>query len=396
MGVTATASPLGAADSMMTIAQTEALAAGLVLQPAIMINFQFKLAKGAPANIDKAGQAWRAAAEQIQQVSEELQRAVARVPRDAWTADDRTAYEQKVQEFCSQLQVMYVFCLAVGIALTVYAYALFIYAVFAVGMGTFLGGLAVFAAAALASVVGSPAYAECEAIAATCLTITTAATAILAGAANLAATVFQGGAITSAVVEAFKGNESALADLKQAEATGSGAALANLSQNAINAGLAYANRSGGVKVPGGGKGTPLQSVDLDADRDKDHTWTVGGTATGTAGSNTITGGGHVKYGDHGLQGVEGEGKVQRGQVTAGGKAGWEEDATGKDTVYAGENVGYEHQGTGVGAKEDGEVRVNVDDGPAHPRFDSGKINVGETYKGGEVGKQTAEAKADQK
>lgn len=396
--VSATVSPLGAADSMMTIAQTETGIAMVVLPPAMWVNFQFKLSKGNPAKLDKAGQAWRDVAGQLQQLGADLQQAVARIPPDAWTADDRTAYEQKVKEYCSQLEVMHAFCMAVGIALTVYAYAMFAYAVFAVGMGTFLAGLAAVFTAAAASVFGAPIAAQCQAIAATCLTITTSATAILAGAATVAASVFQGGAALSAVVEHFKGNEAALGDFMQAQATGSAAALANLTQNAANAGLAYVNRGDGLPAGANrgpfGRGTPLKSVDLDADRDMDHTWNVGGTATVGVGNNTqVTGGGHVRYGDRGLMGIEQEGKVQAGQVTVGGKAGWQESAAGEDTVYVGENVGYEHQGTGVGAKEEGEVRVNVDEGVTRPRFESGTINVGETYRGGEVAKETGEAKA---
>ncbi len=392
--MSATISPLGAADSMMTIAQRETGVSMYILPPAMWINFQFKLCKGNPVNIDKAGQAWRDAAQQIQQVGVDLQQAVAAVPQDDWSADDRTAYEQKVKEFCSQLEVMYTFCLAVGIALTVFAYALLVYAVFAVAMGTTIGVLAGIAAAALASVIGAELYAECLAIAATCLEITIGATAILAGAATGVAAVFQGGAVLSAIVEHFKGNDAAFGDLVQAEATGSAAALANLTQNAANAGLAYVNRADdlGASPQGTPKGTPLKAVDLDADRDKDHTWNVGGTATVKAGSNTVTAGGHVKYGDQGWQGVEGEAKVQHGQQTIGGKAGWERDAHGNDTVYVGENYAYEHKGSGAGVKEDGEVRVDVDGG--HPRFDSGKINVGETYRTGQVAKESGEVKAD--
>jgi len=392
--MSATISPLGAADSMMTIAQRETGVSMYILPPAMWINFQFKLCKGNPVNIDKAGQAWRDAAQQIQQVGVDLQQAVAAVPQDDWSADDRTAYEQKVKEFCSQLEVMYTFCLAVGIALTVFAYALLVYAVFAVAMGTTIGVLAGIAAAALASVFGAELYAECLAIAATCLEITIGATAILAGAATGVAAVFQGGAVLSAIVEHFKGNDAAFGDLVQAEATGSAAALANLTQNAANAGLAYVNRADdlGASPQGTPKGTPLKAVDLDADRDKDHTWNVGGTATVKAGSNTVTAGGHVKYGDQGWQGVEGEAKVQHGQQTIGGKAGWERDAHGNDTVYVGENYAYEHKGSGAGVKEDGEVRVDVDGG--HPRFDSGKINVGETYRTGQVAKESGEVKAD--
>jgi hypothetical protein len=388
-----TISALGAADSMMNIAQKETGVSMYVLPPAMWINYQFKLSKGNPVNIDKAGQAWRDAAQQLQQLGVDLQQAVAAIPQDDWSADDRTAYEQKVKEFCSQLEVMYTFCLAVGIALTVFAYALFVYAVFAVAMGTTIGVLAGIAAAALASVIGAELYAECLELAATCLEITTAATAILAGAATGVAAIFQGGAVLSAVVEHFKGNDAAFGDLVQAEATGSAAALANLAQSGANAGLAYVNRGDDLGASPGGtpKGIPLKSIDLDADRDKDHTWNVGGTATAkTGGGNTITAGGHVKYGDQGWQGVEGEAKVQHGQQTIGGKAGWDRDSTGHDSVYVGENYQYDNKGTGAGVKEDGEVRVGVDGG--HPKFDSGKINIGPTYKTGQVAKESGEVK----
>src|SRR3954469_15435837 len=148
-------------------------------------------------------------------------------------------------------------------------------------MGTFIGALAAVAAAAMVSIIGEPVYAECLAIAATCLEVTMGATAILAGAATGVAAVFQGGAALSALIETFKGNDAALGDFVQAEVTGSAAALANLTQNAANAGLAYVNRADdlGASPAGTPKGIPLKSVDLDADRDKDHTWIVGGTAT---------------------------------------------------------------------------------------------------------------------
>ncbi|HEX6473146.1 MAG TPA: hypothetical protein VF069_28910 [Streptosporangiaceae bacterium] len=390
----ATASPLGAADSMMTIAQRETGMSMYVLPPAMWINFQFKLCKGNPVTIDKAGQAWRDAAEQIQRVGAQLALTVAAIPREDWSADDRAAYEQEVARFGEQLEVMYAFCRAVGIALTVFAYALFAYAVFAVAMGTTIGVLAGVAAAALASVVGAELYAECLEVSATCLEITAGATAVLAAAATGAAAVFQGGAITSAVVEHAKGDGAAFGDLVQAEITGSAAALANLAQNAANAGLAYVNRADdlGASPAGTSKGSPLKSIDLDADRDKDRTWNVGGTATVKSGDDTITAGGHVRYGDQGLQGIEGEVKVMHGQVTAGGKAGWERSPDGGDSVYAGENYAYEHKGTGAGVKEDGEVRVRV--GGGHPRFDSGTINLAETYRTGEVARESGQVTAD--
>src|SRR5689334_19381110 len=102
-------SVLNGADSMMYIATTEAQAAGLVLQPAIMIGFEFKLSTGKAANVDKAGQQWRAAAEQVGKVITEFQQAVAGVSAQDWSADDRTAYEEKVREACAQLETVQAF-----------------------------------------------------------------------------------------------------------------------------------------------------------------------------------------------------------------------------------------------------------------------------------------------
>lgn len=282
---------------MMNVAIKETDAATSDLPMVAVINFQFNLCKGNAANIDKAGQSWRDAADQIGTAINDLQDLVSGISPDDWSADDRTAYEQKVRQACSQLQVMQTLCMTIGITLTAYAYALLLYAVFALGMGSFLAVLAIFAAAAAMGIVTAGIAAECEGIAAECIPITWVATAILAAMAQTAATVFQGGAITSAITETFQGNSKALGDLTQAEEVGAGAALANLGQNAINAGLAWVNR--GV----GGKKSPFQSVDLDADRNKDGTWDIGGTVTGkTKAGDQFTGGGHVYWGNHGWQG----------------------------------------------------------------------------------------------
>ena len=375
-------SVLNSSDTMMSLATTEAQAAGLVLQPAIMVGFQFKLSTGKAANVDKAGQQWRAAASQLDQAIKDLHDAVSGIAASDWSADDRTAYEGKVGEATAQMETVKIFLTAVGVALTAFAYALFAYSVFAAGMGTFLGAMAIEAAAALAGVFTAPAYAAFEAAAAVCLTITNVATAILCGAANMVATVFQGGAALDAVIETFQGNDKALANLKQAEEVGSAAALANLAQNGINAGLAYAGRSKGVGVSGGTtKSSPFSGVDLDADRDKDHTWNVGGGVTYSKGGNEYTGGAHVKYGDRGFQGVEGEVKYKDSSGYYGGlKGGYSEDTrSGDDHVYGTASGGYDPK-TGAGWKAEGSADRNLD----KDRWDSASASGGVTNRGGEV------------
>ncbi len=354
-------SVLNSADSMMSTAYTEAQTAGFVLQPSIMIAFQFKLSTGKAANVDKAGQKWRDSSGQVEQAVNELREAIASVTAYDWTADDRTAHEQKVNEICSQMETVQTFLTAVGVALSVFGYALFAYAVFAVTMGTALDVMAVAAAAALAGVITAELYAAFEAAAATCLTITSAATGILAGVASMVAMVMQGGALLDAAVETHQGNTQAFGDLKQAEEVGAAAAAANLLQNGINAGLAYANRSKGLNIPGGlGKSVPISGVDLDADRDKDHTWNVGGGATYSKDGKDYTGAAHVKYGDQGFQGAEVEGtrKDTKTGDSWGGKAGWYEDPKGNDHITAGVNHGHEPPGS-TGHKESANADWNV-------------------------------------
>jgi len=330
-------------DTLMGTAAVEAGAAQFILPPAAMVALQFKLSKGSPANLEKAAQAWNDAAASVERTRTLLRERVSAISAKDWTADDRDAYERKAGEFAAQLDILHVYCQAVAIALTVFAWALMIYAIFAVAMGTFLAALAAVAAAALAGIVTAEITAACEAIAATCLTVTLVATGVLAATAQLAAVVFQAGSMLAAVAETAKGNDRALSDFATAQVTGSAAALANLGQNVINGGLAAA----GARA---GKGLPVSEVDLDADRNADHTWTIGGGATyETPGGTEITGGGHVKYGDHGFAGGDLSGGVKTpAGVGVNGSVGY----TDEDGVFHGD-AGSIDYGAGVSVETPG-------------------------------------------
>ncbi|MEU5876565.1 hypothetical protein [Spirillospora sp. NPDC047279] len=384
---------LGAVETLMDTATTEAGTAAFLLPPAAMVTFQFKLSTGDAPALDVAGQAWREAAEAIQKLITELPQNVQSVPADAWTDTARPQYEAKIQEFCSQLDALQAYCQAVGISLTTVAYALFAYALFAIGMGTFLAALAIAVIAAAASVVGSPSIAGMQATAATCLTITTVATGILAACGQIVAAVLAGGALLTAFVEKGRGNEQALGDFFQAQATGAAGAAANLLQNAANAGLSFVNRyQDAATLPGSKvkppKGVPLQEVDLDADRAFDNTWNVGAGATvETPGGSTYEGGVHVQKGDGEAWGVDAEGSYE-GPLgnSAEVSGGYSQDAEGTQTWNAeggyqnkagvGVTGGYEHDDQGNDTVSGGvtyedptetvsggvEGNVNVDDG----------------------------------
>jgi hypothetical protein len=190
--------------------------------------------------------------------------------------------------------------------------------------------------------------------------------------------VFQGGAISSAVAQHFKGNDAALGDLVQAEAAGSAAALANLTQNVTNGGLAYLDKSR--------TGRPLTSIDLDADRDKDRTWLVGGGAQGqTRGGTEIAAAGHVRVGDRGLMGVDAAGTFQ----DWGGKAGWTEDRRGEDTFFGGAEYGRESRRTGHG----GTIEIEGEHNIAQNKT-TVKGSAGHTYHSGQTIKVDGAASID--
>ncbi|MFC0037064.1 hypothetical protein [Actinomadura rayongensis] len=325
--------------SLMSAAQMTAGGAQIVLPPVIWIATEFKLANGNPVNLEKAAESWDKTAKGLQKTAQELKQSLQAIPAQAWTAQDRDAYAKKVDEFCQQLDIVATFCQAVSIALIAYAYAMLVYAIFAMGMGVFVAALAVAFIAAAAGVFTAVACPEIEAVAATCLTITTVATGILGAAASIAGMVFQGGAMLAAIQEYTHGDKGALTDFRQAEATGAATALANGAQNAINAGLTVAG------ARGMGKGSPISNVDLDADRNANHTWNIGGGATYKTPTGTeITGGGHVKWGDHGLAGGDLSGGVKVGGVASvNGNAEYtDEDGIGQGK---GGEIKYGAQGT---------------------------------------------------
>jgi hypothetical protein len=380
-------SVFSAADSMMTIATTEAMAAGLILPPAMWVNFEFKASTGKPDELNKAGEAWREAGAQLQQTANDLLKAAAAIPSEAWTADARGAYEQKVRELAAQFGIMDGYCQAAGITLTTLAYALLAYAGFAYAIGTILAAITPLAAMALAGGPTALSYPGFLATAGSCLTATHVATGILGTMGQIGAAVLAGGTALSAYKQAGEGNTKAFEDLMQAQATGSAGALANLTQNAANAGLNYLNRTDRIKVDHGHAGVPVGAIDLDADRDKDRTWSAGGGAsfkTGPFGAYEHEAGAHAKYGDRGLQGLEAEGKSTfPNEGSVGGKAGWEESGDGKNSFHGGVNGGY---GSGSWGASGGAEGKYTTDGSW-----SAKGEGGAQYQGGDAYKESHEA-----
>ncbi|GGV19785.1 hypothetical protein GCM10010182_46920 [Actinomadura cremea] len=375
-------SAFNAYDTLMGTAETETTLASVPLPTVIPITLMFKLSKGGPANLETAAKAWETAATSIETTKKTLQERVGAISQRDWNATDRQAYEAKVQEFVSQLDALQMFCQAVSIGLMVFAWALMAYAIFAVALGTFLAALAVIATAALLGVVTAGIYASCVGIAGTCIAIVGVSTGILAAMGTGVAAVFQGGSMLTAFVSSQRGNDAALTDFMQAQASGSATALANLGQNAINTALSVVDSRGGGS-------SPLSEVDLDADRDGEGIWTLGGGATfETANQTEITGGAHVQYGEE--QGFVG-GDVSGGVSTQGGwsvegEVGYtDSDGVGQGddgTLNYGATGGYEGSGNyGGEVGVEGEHDFETGDG-------STSVSANGTYNGGTVGGYT--------
>ncbi|MFI0372716.1 hypothetical protein ACH35V_33055 [Actinomadura sp. 1N219] len=350
------------AETLMDIA-IPMVSAAVILPPALMISFEFRLSKGKPQNLEKAAAQWGKAAQELEQSANDLRSLVQGIPDQAWNMDDRKGYEGKVEEFCLQVDALHNYCMAVSIALTVLAYALLAYAIFAIGMAVYIDVLLVLAVAALASIVGAPSYGAIVAAAGTGLTITHVATGILAAAGSMAGMAMFGGAGLTTAYQAGHGNEGAGGAFKEALVNGSAGAAANLVQNAANAGLSWVNRSDGSTVNGGlpggksagSKGSPISEVDLDADRNINETWTYGGGVKVNTPAGETELAGNVKKNEQGWAG--GEVGVNHkytdpsGTVngTAGGKVTWDEN----ENVGGGFKAGGGHTPSGSKAEYEG-------------------------------------------
>lgn len=339
------------AEAMMTLATGMASAAGVTLPPALLISFQFRLSSGKPQNVMKAAYGWDNAADYLQKAATELRELVAALPQQTWSAQDRDRYEGAVDEYSLQLDYLHNYCMSVSITLTVLAWMLFGYAVFAIGMATWLDALALAALDPLLTL-------ECEGLAATALTITTVTTSALGVMGVMAGAALTAGSSFVADLQGQHGNQYARAAFEEAFKNGGKTALVNLAQDGINAGLAFLNRGDGATK----HEFPLKEIDLDADRDGEGAWSIGGGGKLGLGQmehelngHAIVNNGHVTGGD-----LEYKGKYElpggTGQtVGGGGKLEWGKpggnDGLIPDTFTG--SAGYENTDTGTKAGLEG-------------------------------------------
>ncbi len=249
--------------------------------------------------------------------------------------------------------------------LTILAWALFGYAIFAVGIAVYLAALA----AAEASVVAAPACQSGATLAGQIVAVTTGILGLLGGMA--AGSVFSLGASLTGDLQQDHGNQYADAAVKKAFREGGITGLTNLTQDGVNAGLAFADR-------GKGKGMPLKEIDLDADRGKEGGWSLGGGAKVGIGKNEGELATHQvfdKDGDYQGGDIEIKDRYTPNEetghsVTGGGKLGWQRGEDGKGWRYEGTGgVGYENSVTGDKAGYEATVRNGEKNGFGDWGFD---------------------------
>ncbi|MBA9001971.1 hypothetical protein [Thermomonospora cellulosilytica] len=382
---------------LMGLAKTTVTGAMVVLPPAWIVNFLFKLSEGDAAKLEKAAKAWEKTAKEIDGIIASIRDTGRKLAQQDWNAESRRMFEQKVDAMCAQLEQSRAFCEVVKNALLVCAAALLAYAVFAVAMAFYLAAQAAIFVAAVAGVVTAPAAGAAITASSVCMKITYAATAALGATLSIAGSIFAIHANVTANRQAERGNTEARADFKQAMVNGSATALTNLAQNAANTGLAFVNRMANEKNPGI---IPVQKIDLDADRNKDGMWTVGNGATigWPNGVHSVEVGANVKFsrndGDFQFNGFGAEGKYTNspaGAAPALGTGAWSGggkfDYTDEDGMFEGPksgelgvgvNGGWEHSST-AGGKVELEGKKNFEDGSWKA---SG--SAGGTYQGGDV------------
>lgn len=154
---------LGAAKGLAQAAMYECIFVSTVIPAAIPMNPIVYQAQGDPKKIWDAAEGWKETIDELTKAKEQIETLTRGVQQTAWEGDDRTAFEQRTQEYRQQLDAAIAMAWVVAIALWILAVmiAVFIYLMFIV-----ITLLAIFAAAiciAAGSIIGAPAAVELEA-----------------------------------------------------------------------------------------------------------------------------------------------------------------------------------------------------------------------------------------
>jgi hypothetical protein len=107
-----------------------------------------------PGGLGDAAVKWAETGAKLDEAKQKLKDVTDAIPADAWTSDDREAFNKKIEELGTQLETVRVFADAVGTALIVSGTVLSAYGVFIALIGTELFVQAMMIIAEAASVIG--------------------------------------------------------------------------------------------------------------------------------------------------------------------------------------------------------------------------------------------------
>jgi hypothetical protein len=150
------------ADALPVIAITST-ALAMTLIPAAGLCLVAMLDGAAlPSGLGKAAAVWAETGAKIDEGAQKLREVVESIPEDAWSADDRKAFESKVEELRTQLETGRVFADSVGAILVICGTVIALYDLFIMAVGILLMFEFTALAATIASIVGNLGASEAE------------------------------------------------------------------------------------------------------------------------------------------------------------------------------------------------------------------------------------------
>jgi hypothetical protein len=230
---------LNMADALAPLALAETGGSAFVIPAAGLCLVAMLDGAALPGGLGDAAVHWAQTGEKLDEAKKKLKEVTDAIPDDAWTSDDRDAFNKKIEQLGIQLETARVFADAVGTALIVSGTVLAAYGAFIAIIGTELFVQAMMILAEAASVVGDfgPVEAqEAEANATaveiaenientnnTLKTVSKATAAVLGGAEALHTLVQIGEGNDQAFGDALRGSAVALPEIALSALLGKGA-----------------------------------------------------------------------------------------------------------------------------------------------------------------------------
>jgi hypothetical protein len=274
------ATALSVADALAPVALMETGVAMFEIPAAGLCLVQMIDGAALPGGLGDAAVKWAQTGEKLDDAKQKLKDVTAAIPSDAWTSDDREAFNKKIEELGTQLETARIFADAVGAALIVAGTILTAYGVFIAVIGTELLAQAIMIAVEEASVVGDfgPVEAHMAEANATAVELATnigETNGTMKTTAQVMAGILLGGEGIHELIQAAEGNKNVLGDVLR----GSAVALPEIGLSYL---LGKAGEKGAGKLLGKVAGRDLGEVAEGAAREAAEAAEQAGIAKGAA------------------------------------------------------------------------------------------------------------------